>query len=149
MNKSFEHLPKGKRKKILLICDDIRVHSGIATVAKEIVIHTAHHFNWVNVAGAINHPDKGKKLDSHIHNDFDRIATRTQESVYVRRGSMKVLLFTEKMEFLQEYVLYEGDLAVFAYGGHGYEILENDTQIIESKNGPFLDVNLDKTKFSK
>ena len=93
--------------------------------------------------------DKGKKLDSHIHNDFDRIATRTQESVYVRRGSMKVLLFTEKMEFLQEYVLYEGDLAVFAYGGHGYEILENDTQIIESKNGPFLDVNLDKTKFSK
>jgi len=63
MNKSFEHLPKGKRKKILLICDDIRVHSGIATVAKEIVIHTAHHFNWVNVAGAINHPDKGKKLD--------------------------------------------------------------------------------------
>ena len=93
--------------------------------------------------------DKGKKLDSHIHNDFDRIATRTQESVYVRRGSMKVLLFTEKMEFLQEYVLYEGDPAVFAYGGHGYEILENDTQIIESKNGPFLDVNLDKTKFSK
>ena len=63
MNKSFEHLPKGKRKKILLICDDIRVHSGIATVAKEIVIHTAHHFNWVNIAGAINHPDKGKKLD--------------------------------------------------------------------------------------
>jgi glycosyltransferase involved in cell wall biosynthesis len=63
MNKSFTHLPQNKRKKILLICDDIRVHSGVATVAKEIVVHTAHHFNWVQIAGAINHPDKGKKLD--------------------------------------------------------------------------------------
>jgi glycosyltransferase involved in cell wall biosynthesis len=63
MNKSFKHLPKDKRKKILLICDDIRVHSGVATVAKEIVLHTSHHFNWVQIAGAIKHPDKGKKLD--------------------------------------------------------------------------------------
>jgi hypothetical protein len=63
MNQSFEHLPKTERKKILLICDDIRVHSGVATVAREIVTHTAHHFNWVNIAGAISHPDKGKVLD--------------------------------------------------------------------------------------
>lgn len=63
MNKSFEYIPQDQRKKILLICDDIRVHSGVATVAKEIVTHTAHHFNWVQMGGAIKHPDKGKKLD--------------------------------------------------------------------------------------
>ena len=63
MNKSFKHLPKDKRKKILLICDDIRVHSGVATVAKQIVLKTSHHFNWVNIAGAIKHPDLGKKFD--------------------------------------------------------------------------------------
>jgi len=63
MNQSFEYLPKEERKKILLICDDIRVHSGVATVAREIVIHTCHHFNWVNIAGAIKHPEKGKALD--------------------------------------------------------------------------------------
>ena len=63
MNKSFKHLPKDKRKKILLICDDIRVHSGVATVAKEVVIKTAHHFNWVQMAGAIRHPEKGKPVD--------------------------------------------------------------------------------------
>ena len=63
MNKDFKYLPKDKRKKILLICDDIRVHSGIATVAKEIVLHTAQHFNWVQIAGAIKHPDKGKVFD--------------------------------------------------------------------------------------
>ena len=63
MTSSFKHIPKGQRKKILLICDDIRVHSGVATVAKEIVMGTAHHFNWVNLAGAIKHPEKGKRLD--------------------------------------------------------------------------------------
>ena len=63
MNKDFKYLPKNKRKKILLICDDIRVHSGVATIAKEMVIHTAQHFNWVQMAGAIKHPDAGKKFD--------------------------------------------------------------------------------------
>ena len=93
--------------------------------------------------------DKGKKLDSHIHKEFDRNATRTQETIYVKQGSVKVLLFTEKEEFFKEYVLYQGDLAVFGYGGHGYEILEDDTQIIESKNGPFISVDSDKKKFNK
>ena len=27
------------------------------------VLNTAQHFNWVQVAGAMAHPDKGKKLD--------------------------------------------------------------------------------------
>ena len=63
MNKDFNYIPKDKRKKILLICDDVRVHSGVATIAKEIVCGTAHHFNWVQMAGAIKHPEKGKKLD--------------------------------------------------------------------------------------
>ena len=63
MTSSYKHIPKEQRKKILLICDDIRVHSGVATVAKEIVMGTAHHFNWVNLAGAIKHPEKGKRLD--------------------------------------------------------------------------------------
>jgi len=63
MNSSFAYLPPQERKKIMLICDDIRVHSGVATVAKEIVSHTAQHFNWVNLGGAINHPEQGKRLD--------------------------------------------------------------------------------------
>ena len=57
------YIPKSQRKKILLMCDDIRTHSGIGTIAKEIVIHTAHHFNYVNLGAAIEHPEKGKRLD--------------------------------------------------------------------------------------
>jgi len=91
--------------------------------------------------------DSGKELQKHIHNYFDRTANRTQECVYVKRGAMRVDLYTEEMEKFKDFNLYEGDLAVFAYGGHGYVILEDDTQIIETKNGPFVDVETDKTKF--
>ena len=63
MNNSFKYLPPEQRKKILLICDDIRVHSGVATVGREVVIHTSQHFNWVNIGGAIKHPEEGKRLD--------------------------------------------------------------------------------------
>ena len=57
------YVPKDQRKKILLMCDDIRTHSGIGTIAKEIVLHTAHHYNYVNLGAAINHPEAGKRLD--------------------------------------------------------------------------------------
>lgn len=93
--------------------------------------------------------DKGKRLDSHIHKEFDRVAKRTNETIYVKQGSVKVFLYSEAEEFIEDYILYQGDLAVFCYGGHGYEILEDDTQIIESKNGPFISVDKDKNKFLK
>jgi glycosyltransferase involved in cell wall biosynthesis len=57
------YLPPEKRKKILLITDDIRVHSGVATVGREIVLHTAQHFNWVTLGGSIKHPEAGKRFD--------------------------------------------------------------------------------------
>ena len=62
MNK-LGYVKKEDRKKILLLCDDIRMHSGVATMAREIVIGTAHHFNWVNIGGAVKHPDEGKGFD--------------------------------------------------------------------------------------
>ena len=91
--------------------------------------------------------DKGKILDKHVHKDFDRVAKRTQECVYMRKGSMRVTVYTENLDMLDTFDLKEGEMAVFAYGGHGYEILEDDTHVIESKNGPFIDVETDKTKF--
>ena len=63
MKDKFRYLKQEDRKKILLLCDDIRMHSGIGTMGKEIVLGTAHHFNWVNLGGAINHPQKGQMLD--------------------------------------------------------------------------------------
>jgi len=64
------YTPQSKRKKILLMCDDMRTHSGIGTIAKEIVFHTAHHYNWVQIGAAIQHPEIGKNLDvsSEVNN---------------------------------------------------------------------------------
>jgi len=79
MNSSFAYLPPNERKKIMLICDDIRVHSGVATVAREIVTHTAQHFNWVNIGGAITHPEAGKRLD--LSQSTNEITKLTDSSV--------------------------------------------------------------------
>ena len=81
MNSSFAYLPPNERKKILLICDDLRVHSGVATVAREMVLNTAQHFNWIQIAGAINHPEKGKKLD--LSNDTNTNTGLTDASVQI------------------------------------------------------------------
>ncbi len=60
---------KVKKKKILLLSDDLRLHSGVGTMSKEVVLNTCHKYDWVQVGGAIKHPDAGKRLDvsSDIH----------------------------------------------------------------------------------
>ena len=75
------YIPQSERKKILFLCDDIRMTSGISTMAREIVLGTSHRFNWVNVGGAINHPDQGKKLD--ISGDTNKIAGLNDASVFI------------------------------------------------------------------
>lgn len=80
MKEKFCYVKKEDRKKILLLCDDIRMHSGIATMAREIVIGTSHHFNWVNLGAAINHPEAGKGFD--ISTDINKI--HGIEDSYVR-----------------------------------------------------------------
>jgi len=57
------YIPQKDRKKILFLCDDIRMHSGVATMAREIIVGTAHRYNWVNIGAAINHPEVGKRMD--------------------------------------------------------------------------------------
>ena len=75
------YIPQAQRKKILLLCDDIRMTSGISTMAREIVIGTAHHYNWINVGGAISHPDKGKRFD--LSEDTNNNAGITDSSVFL------------------------------------------------------------------
>ena len=75
------YIPQAQRKKILLLCDDIRMTSGISTMAREIVVGTAHHYNWVNIGGAIQHPDQGKRFD--LNDDTNRHAGIEDASVYL------------------------------------------------------------------
>jgi hypothetical protein len=52
-----------KKPKILLLSDDLRMSSGIATMSREIVMGTVDRFDWFQVAAAIKNPDYGKLLD--------------------------------------------------------------------------------------
>ena len=60
------------KKKILLMSDDLRMHSGVATVSKDIVFETLHEYDWVQIGGAISHPEKGKIVDmsAGLEKDF-------------------------------------------------------------------------------
>ena len=73
------YIKKEDRKNILLLTDDIRVHSGVAQIGREMIINTSHRYNWVQLAGSVKHPDKGKRLD--ISEDTNSRAGITDSSV--------------------------------------------------------------------
>ena len=75
------YIPKDQRKTILMLSDDIRTTSGVGNMAKEIVINSAHHFNWVNLGGAVKHPEKGQGFD--ISQDVNNITGLTDSDVKV------------------------------------------------------------------
>jgi len=51
------------KKKILLLSDDLRMSSGVGTMSKEFVLGTIQHYDWVQLGGAIKHPENGKRVD--------------------------------------------------------------------------------------
>ena len=46
-------------------------------------------------------------------------------------------LISQNNELIKRVDLNTGDLMVFFSGGHSYKILENGTQVLEVKNGPY------------
>ena len=69
------------KKTILLLSDDLRMHSGIATMSREIVLGTLHKYNWIQLGAAINHPEVGKVLD--ISEDAKRHSGVNDASVLI------------------------------------------------------------------
>jgi glycosyltransferase involved in cell wall biosynthesis len=95
------YIKKEDRKKILLLTDDIRVHSGVAQIGREIVMNTAHRYNWVQIAGSIKHPDKGNIQD--LSEDTNKRMNIKDSSVllypcdgYGDEGLVKMVIEREK-----------------------------------------------------
>jgi len=51
------------KKKILLLSDDLRMSSGVGTMSREFVMGTLHKYDWVQIGGAIKHPEEGNVVD--------------------------------------------------------------------------------------
>jgi len=75
------YIPQDQRKKILMLSDDIRTHSGVGCQARNIIFNTAHHFNWVNLGGAVKHPNAGEGFD--LSDDINKITGLTDSDVKV------------------------------------------------------------------
>lgn len=75
------YIPKADRKKILLLSDDMRFQSGIATISREMVIGTSHRYNWVQCGGSIQHPEFGKCLD--LSEDVNKTEGLNDASVFI------------------------------------------------------------------
>jgi glycosyltransferase involved in cell wall biosynthesis len=81
------------KKKILLLSDDMRMTSGIATMSKEIVLGTVKDYDWVQLGSGINHPEAGKIVDL---NEDVRIRTGVEDASvkiypYNGYGDMQIL----------------------------------------------------------
>lgn len=58
------YIPLAKRPKILLLSDDLRMPSGVGNVSRDIVLGTAHKFQWAQLGAAVQHPEMGKIVDT-------------------------------------------------------------------------------------
>jgi glycosyltransferase involved in cell wall biosynthesis len=99
------YIPKEQRKKILFICDDIRMHSGVATMAREIVLGTSHHYNWVVIGAAIDHPEAGQRLDLSEATNKETENSDSNVVIYPNNGYgnadlIRYMLKTEKPDGL-------------------------------------------------
>ena len=91
--------------------------------------------------------EKGKTFPPHKHITKDRHYPKqiAQESWVVIQGSVKCIFYDINDELIATPILRQGDASFTLYGGHTYEILEEDTVVYEYKTGPYEGQKLDKT----
>jgi len=76
---------KPTKKKILLLSDDFRLPSGVGTISREIILKTVHHYDWVQLGAALNHPEHGKAQD---------LSEQIQHETGITDASVKVIPWT-------------------------------------------------------
>src|SRR5262245_16470669 len=90
-----------------------------------------------------------KKLLAHIHNEVKREVLWTQEVIYVRKGNIRAHIYNSSEKLVKEIDVSEGDLIVLLRGGHGYTVLEDGTQVLEVKNGPYVGAERDRRRIAR
>jgi hypothetical protein len=88
----------------------------------------------------------GKTFPPHKHILKDRHYSEqiAQESWVVIKGRVKCIFYDIDDTIIATPILEAGDASFTLYGGHTYEILEDDTVVYEYKTGPYEGQTLDK-----
>ena len=92
----------------------------------------------------MNRPS-GYVIQPHLHNPVERDVQYTKEVIFVKSGKVRVDFYDEDKNYLESTILQQGDVILLAYGGHGFEMIE-DCEMIEVKQGPYTGEK-DKTRF--
>jgi len=89
---------------------------------------------------------KNKTFPPHKHIVKDRHYPKqiAQESWVVIKGRVKCKFYDIDDTLIAEPILESGDASFTLYGGHTYEILEDNTIVYEYKTGPYEGQKLDK-----
>lgn len=88
--------------------------------------------------GFINH-QKNHYIKSHIHLKKPRIINYCTEVLLIEKGKVKIKFFDNKnSDIKKDKILNKGDIIILFQGGHGFKILQK-TQIIEIKQGPYVE----------
>ena len=95
--------------------------------------------------GYMNRP-QGYVIPPHVHNPVAREVHFTKEVLFIKSGKVRVDFYDDDQQYLESRVLYQGDVLLLAFGGHGFEMLE-PSEMIEVKQGPYAG-EADKTRFS-
>ena len=89
---------------------------------------------------------KGDTIREHKHILHTREIKFTQETLFIKRGHVKVNFYTNDNTYFTSRELKTGDVILLASGGHGFEFLD-ETEIIEVKQGPYVG-DKDKMRFN-
>lgn len=132
MKKIFSNIDSNVQIVTLIRKDEVTSHRHNLSDEKE----------CLQVAAKRVHSDS--KFPAHHHNICDRATTKTQEAWVVVQGRIKAVFYDIDDSKILETELSSGDCAVVFNGGHGFEVVDNDTIIYEFKNGPYYGVDVDK-----
>jgi mannose-6-phosphate isomerase-like protein (cupin superfamily) len=100
--------------------------------------------NFSQQLGYMNRP-QGYVIDPHVHNLVVREVQYTKEVLFIKSGKVRVDFYDDDQNYLESRVVSKGDVILLAFGGHGFEMLE-DSEMIEVKQGPYAG-DSDKTRF--
>jgi hypothetical protein len=98
--------------------------------------------------GFWNHA-KATELQAHIHNEFERTVSRTSEMIFVFCGRVHADIYGDDGNLISEHELVAGDILISLRGGHGYKIMDNNTKVIEVKNGPYFGPEIDRRRITE
>ncbi|WP_295010927.1 hypothetical protein [Sulfuricurvum sp.] len=84
-------------------------------------------------------------IPPHVHNAVVREVQFTKEVLFIKSGVVRVDFYDDEKNYLESTILNTGDVILLAYGGHGFEMIE-ESEIIEVKQGPYAG-EMDKIRF--